>query len=152
MVFLSGVVHQFNSMKLLSKTCLHLFKEKLEKLEKVVDSLSPTVVDTHSYSTWGHSPGNCPYVFKQHLPCPCISPNQSPVYITDVFCHRFYLSMACFVFQIHSLTLSFAGWKMDMGTFNIRKALSFLFFFLFFGAVIFCVGLFVCLFFLDDRS
>ena len=43
-------VHQFNSMKLLSKTCLHLFQETPERQREVVDSQI-----TQPYSTWGHS-------------------------------------------------------------------------------------------------
>lgn len=50
MAILSRVVHQFNSMKLLSKTCLHLFQEKLEKQGDVADSQI-----TQPYGTWGHS-------------------------------------------------------------------------------------------------
>lgn len=44
------VVHHFNSMKLLSKTCLHLFQKTLERQREVADSQI-----TQFYGTWGHS-------------------------------------------------------------------------------------------------
>lgn len=108
------VVHQLNSMRLLSKTSLLLFQETLERQREVIDHSS-----LHPGGTV--SPGNCPFALKQHLPYLCIFLNQC---LSKTFFKLFLFQCPVFLFPSHSLAFGFAGWKTETDTLKMRKTFS----------------------------